>query len=149
MLRLSWCHFHEDCEVLAGKIRASGRKYDKMLCVTRGGVFVGGLLAHFLDIRNITTVALKLYDFDKIHSVVEQLSVPDLPLPGSSLLVVDDMMDSGRTIAFIKEKWGGEYDMDIAVLYDKGRGDIRPTFMASTVPDEWIRFPWEPPNPEC
>ena len=144
-MRLSWCQFHQDCQVLAEKIRESGREYDKMLCVTRGGVFVGGLVAHMLGIRNITTIALKLYEFDQQGAVVEQLSGPDMPLPGSRILVVDDLLDSGRTLAFIVEKWSGEYELDIAVLYDKGGGELRPTFTSSAIPNEWVQFPWEPP----
>jgi hypoxanthine phosphoribosyltransferase len=147
MLQLSWDHFHRDCELLAASIRASGRAYDKLLCVTRGGVFVGGLLGHMLNIRNITTIALKLYDFDQQGHVVEQLSAPDLPLPGSRILVVDDMLDSGRTLSFIIDKWRDEYSLDIAVLYDKGHGDLRPAFTARAIPDEWVAFPWEPPLP--
>lgn len=148
MLRLTWDQFHRDCELLAENIRASGRTYDKLLCVTRGGVFVGGLLGHILGIRNITTIALKLYEFDQQGTVVEQLSAPDLPLPGSRVLVVDDMLDSGRTLAFIVDKWASEYNLDIAVLYDKGNGPLRPAFTARSIPDEWVWFPWEPPIPE-
>ncbi|MCC8191208.1 MAG: hypothetical protein LIP77_11345 [Planctomycetes bacterium] len=145
MIRLSWDTFQKDCETLAATIRASGRQYDKMLCITRGGVFVGGLLAHILGLRNITTIALRLYEFDQQGSVVEQLSGPDLPLPGSRILVVDDLLDSGRTLAFITEKWREEYQIDIAVLYDKGGGCLRPTFSAATIPDVWVQFPWEQP----
>ena len=148
MLRLTWDQFHRDCEILAGNVRKSGRTYDKLMCITRGGVFVGGLLAHMLDIRNVTTIALKLYTFDQQGQVVEQLSAPDLPLPGTRMLVVDDMLDSGRTLSYITDKWGEEYDIDIAVLYDKGGGTLRPTFTAREIPDEWVWFPWEPPLPE-
>ena len=144
MIRLSWNQFHLDCEKLAGLIRQSGKQYDKMVCITRGGVFVGGLLAHFLEMRHITTIALKLYEFNKQQAVVEELSAPDLPLPGSRILIVDDMLDSGRTMAFLMDKWADQYEIDIAVLYDKGNGDIRPTFCAATIPDEWVWFPWEP-----
>ena len=147
MLQLSWDQFHRDCELLAENIRKSGRVYDKLLCVTRGGVFVGGLLGHMLGMRNITTIALKLYDFDQQGRVVEQLSAPDLPLPGSRMLVVDDMLDSGRTLSYIVDKWNEEYTIDIAVLYDKGGGTLRPTFTAREIPDEWVAFPWEPPLP--
>lgn len=147
MILLSWSQFHQDCEILADKIRQSGRVYDKMLCITRGGVFVGALVAHYLDFRNITTVALKLYEFDNQLPVVEQLSGPDLPLPGTRVLLVDDLLDSGRTIAFIREKWGEDYHLDTAVLYDKGGGDYRPDFAASRIPDEWVQFPWEMPIP--
>ncbi len=148
MLELSWDQFHRDCELLAQNVRASGRVYDKLLCITRGGVFVGGLLGHMLNLRNITTIALKLYDFDQQGRVVEQLSAPDLPLPGSRILVVDDMLDSGRTLSYIVDKWGGDYSIDIAVLYDKGNGTLRPAFTAREIPDEWVAFPWEPPLPE-
>ncbi len=148
MIRLSWDQFHKDCEILADNIRKSGREYDKLLCITRGGVFVGGLLGHLLSIRNITTIALKLYEFDQQNQVVEQLSGPDLPLPGTRMLVVDDMLDSGRTLSYIVDKYGKDYEIDIAVLYDKGNGDLRATFTARSIPDEWVWFPWEPPIPE-
>ncbi len=148
MLQLTWEQFHRDCELLAENVRRSGRSYDKMLCVTRGGVFVGGLLGHMLGIRNITTIALKLYDFDQQGAVVEQLSAPDMPLPGSRILVVDDMLDSGRTLSFIVDKWRGEFTLDIAVLYDKKNGMLRPAFTAREIPDEWVEFPWEPPLPK-
>ena len=143
MMHISWDKFQADCHVLSERVRQSGNTYDKMLCITRGGVFVGGLLGHFLGFRDITTIALKLYVLDKQQSVVEQLSAPDLPLPGSRILVVDDLLDSGRTLAFIKDKWGEEYQIDIAVLYDKGGGTLRPTFAASKIPNEWVHFPWE------
>ena len=147
MLNLTWDQFHKDCELLAENIRHSGRTYDKLMCITRGGVFVGGLLGHMLELRNITTIALKLYEFNQQGHVVEQLSAPDLPLPGTKMLVVDDMLDSGRTLSYIKEKWGEEYDIDIAVLYDKGGGTLRADFTARSIPDEWVCFPWEPPIP--
>lgn len=144
MLTLTWDEFHNDCEQLADIIRAAGAKYDKLVCITRGGVFVGGLLGHLLNMRNITTIALKLYDFDERAQVVEQLSAPDLPLPGSRILVVDDLLDSGRTLSFIMEKWSGEYTVDTAVLYDKEVGVMRATFTGKTIPNEWVCFPWEP-----
>ena len=144
MMRLNWCQFHDDCDVLAKRIKESGRTYDKILCVTRGGVFVGGLLAHILDYRDITTIALRLYDDTKKNNDVEELSHPDLPAPGAKILIVDDLLDSGRTIEYIMSKWGDKYDIDIAVLYDKGGGKYRPNFMAQKIPNVWVWFPWEP-----
>ncbi len=142
MLRLTWEEFHNDCELLADRIRRSNRVYDKMVC------FVGGMLGHILGIRNITSIALKLYEFDKQNLAIQQLSSPDLPLPGTRLLVVDDLLDSGRTLNYIKEKWGQEYTIDIAVLYDKGIGVIRPDFSAKQTENIWIVFPWEPVPPQ-
>ncbi len=146
MVRLSWDQFQHDCIVLADKVRASGHTYDKLLSITRGGVFVGSMLAYYLDIRNITTVALRLYEFNQSASVVEQLSKPDMPLPGSRVLVVDDLLDSGRTMEYVVEKWGQDYKLDIAVLYDKGGGHRRADFTSRTIEDEWVWFPWEPPG---
>lgn len=144
MIVITWDRFHHDCRILAEKVIASGKRYEKIVCITRGGVFVGGLLAHFIDMRNITTVALSLYDRPgDMRDAVIELSSPDLPPPGAKLLVVDDLLDSGRTFNYIRKKWGRMYDLDFAMLYDKGGGDDRPTFSASVLPNEWVEFPWE------
>lgn len=144
MIKVSWDQFHHHCRQLAEKVAASGKEYDKLVCITRGGVFVGGLLAHFLNYRDITTVALRLYDkFGQQSDLVEELSRADLPPPGASLLVVDDLLDSGRTFAYLVDKWGEDYELDFAVLYDKGGGGLRPDFLAEEIPNEWVAFPWE------
>lgn len=144
MYELSWQQFHEDCIVLSKKIQDHGCKYDKLLAIARGGVFVGSMLGYLLDIRNFTTAGIKLYDYTTQHPIVEELSSPDMPLPGSNVLVVDDMVDSGRTLKYIYDKYHAEYKLHIAVLYDKGTGLIRSDFCARMVGDEWIHFPWEP-----
>ncbi len=135
MKYLKWTTFEDDCSILAEKIRQSGKSYDKIVCITRGGVFVGGLLAHFLGLHNLTTIALRLYAGPGVtNAEVEELSSPDLPKPGARILVVDDLLDSGRTFDYIKNKWQDIYDLDFAVLYDKGGGSERPDFCASNIP---------------
>ena len=143
MLRLSWEDFHRDCKELAAIIKKSNMSFDKMLCIARGGVFVGGLLAHILNLRNLTTIALELYDVQTQRANVVETSAPDLPSSGSRILVVDDLLDSGKTLTYITDKWGKDYDLSVAVLYDKGGGSHRPTFCVRTVPQKWVRFPWE------
>lgn len=143
---ISWCQFHQDCMTLSEAILQAGAKYDKIMCISRGGVFVGGMVAHMLKMRNLTTIALKLYDLEDKTTDVVELSSPDLPPPGARLLVVDDLLDSGRTYAYIHDKWADKYKIDFAVLYDKGGGEHRPTFCAAKIPNEWIWFPWENPD---
>ena len=60
------------------------------------------------------------------------------------ILLVDDLIDSGGTVKFMVDNYSDEIDFDIAVLYDKGGGEIRPSYLIDNIPrDEWVTFPWE------
>lgn len=143
-MKLGWEEFAADCGRLAGRVAAGGRRYDRMLCVSRGGVFVGGMLAHLLDYRFVTTIALKLYDGRRPGAAVEMLARPDMPPPGGRVLVVDDLLDSGRTFAWIREQYGQTHRLEFAALYDKGGGAFRPLYIVRALdPARWLVFPWE------
>jgi xanthine phosphoribosyltransferase len=141
--KVDWQTFHRDCLRLAELIKAGGENYRRLICISRGGLVVGAVLGHILNFRNISTVGMLLYDDTASRSDVEIITSPDLPSPGSSLLVVDDLVDSGRTLAYLSEAWGKRYRLHFAVLYDKGGGAIRPTFRVEDQPEVWIHFPWE------
>ena len=68
-------------------------------------------------------------------------------IKGKKLLVVDDVADSGRTLALVLEllrKHGAEAQS--AVIYAKSASIIDPDFVWKRT-DQWIVFPWsaEPP----
>ncbi|RAE67390.1 phosphoribosyltransferase, partial [Burkholderia multivorans] len=68
-------------------------------------------------------------------------------IKGKKLLVVDDVADSGRTLALVLEllkKNGAEAQS--AVIYAKSASIVDPDFVWKRT-DQWIVFPWsaEPP----
>lgn len=68
---------------------------------------------------------------------------PDFPIAGSDLLVVEDILDSGCTLAALSEvlEQHRPCRTRMAVLLDKPAGrivEIKPDYVAFTVDDQWV-----------
>jgi hypoxanthine phosphoribosyltransferase len=74
--------------------------------------------------------------------------VPDLALlRAERLLVVDDVADTGRTLALASE-FCAQHGPEVrtAVLYEKPQSVVRCDFVWRRT-DRWIDFPWSTPAP--
>jgi hypoxanthine phosphoribosyltransferase len=72
--------------------------------------------------------------------------VPDLALLSADrLLVVDDVADTGRTLALASEFCAQQVpEVRTAVLYEKPQSVVRCDFVWRRT-DRWINFPWSTP----
>jgi len=123
--------------------------YDVMLVITRGGMIPACLISERLNIRNILVAAVQFYT-----GIGQTLEAPiylqfpdDALLSGKSILIIDDVWDSGRTAMSVKERVraaGG--NAELAVLHYKPRAstfpDDRPDYFAELT-DDWIVYPWD------
>ncbi len=144
----SWEDILDHARILLGKL--SGRDYDALLAITRGGMIPGALLAEALGIRNVLTAAVMLYDDTvRAHDEPHFLQFPvDALILDKKVLVVDDVWDSGRTAVAVRERVkqaGG--DPEVAVLHFKPTnnafpGDGPDHFALET--SDWIVYPWDP-----
>jgi hypoxanthine phosphoribosyltransferase len=125
------------------------RDYDTMLVITRGGMIPACLISERLDIRNILVAAVQLYT--GIGATLDRpvlLQFPDDALmAGRSVLIVDDVWDSGRTATAVRERVRGAGGRpELAVLHYKPRAshfpDDRPDYYADLT-DDWIVYPWD------
>lgn len=127
-----------DCRRLANIIYKAGAP-KRIVAITRGGLVPASVLSQFLDIREIHTIGLSSYDdMQKSEDIVEYVcpDVEDSP----DTLFVDDLVDSGHTHQYIKEKYPHS---KIAVIYSKNP-DCKLDFPATQKdPDTWLAFPWE------
>lgn len=136
---ISWSKIEDDCALLAQKIQKSGRSFQKILGVTRGGLVPTTLLAWHLNIRTIECVALESYQFDQ-QSGVKELK-PALSEFLVDALIVDDLVDKGSTLDFLRKK---SSNCAFAVLYAKPSGQNSTDFFIEAFPqDVWIKLPWE------
>jgi len=143
---LGWDDIERHVDDLASRLRTD---YDAMLVITRGGMIPACLISERLNIRNIIVAAVKLYtgiDATLDQPVFLQFPSDDL-LRGKSVLIVDDVWDSGRTAMSVRERVdaaGGR--PEIAVLHFKPRAsryaDQAPDYYAEMT-DDWVVYPWD------
>lgn len=137
MLKVEWSEVHLYCMRLADKLDKG--YYKRIFAVSRGGLFPSLILSHLLDIKLIETICVESYKGDCQKEKIKVLH--NLPHIDHDDLVVDDIVDSGNTIQFLKTvahpvstfvamgiKVGSEYIVD---------------FYGHKFPKTWILFPWE------
>ncbi|MBD8080112.1 phosphoribosyltransferase [Cellulosimicrobium arenosum] len=147
---LSWEAFGVAARELAEQVVASGYRPDVVVAVARGGLLPGGAVAYALGTKGVGTLNVEFYT-DIGQTLSDPRVLPPLmdtsDLPGAHVLVVDDVADSGRTLALVMEMLNGHgAEARSAVLYTKPRSIIQPDYSWRDT-DLWITFPWsaEPP----
>ncbi len=147
---LTWDGFGQASRELAQAVTDSDFDPEIIIAVARGGLLPGGALAYALGIKLSDAINVEFYT-----DVHETLPDPVLLAPlldtdsikGRRLLVVDDVADSGRTLALVLDLLQAHgADTRSAVLYAKSATIVEPDFVWKHT-DEWIVFPWsaEPP----
>ena len=137
MVDISWEQFHKDCRILAKKLIAVGT-FKKMVAVTRGGLFPAGIIARELEIRDIDTICIASYD-EYAHGSLVQIKPSVIEGDGEGVLIVDDLVDSGKTLEFIRKKYPKAH---YATVYAKEKG-VRFVDTYVSMMDCWVLFPWE------
>ncbi len=143
---VSWDQFHRDARALAWRLSGQG-KWQAMVCITRGGLVPAAIAARELGIRLIDTVCVASYHEYKEQGALDILKKVSPQLvnlaegQGSAVLVVDDLVDTGRTAKLVREMLP---KCHYATVYAKPLG--RPmvdTFITEVSQDTWIYFPWD------
>ena len=142
---VTWDDLDEMVGTLADRV---GDDYDVVLAITRGALVPAGMLAYRLGLRNILVAAVAFYD--DAGQPAEQPTFFQFPadplLHGNRVLVVDEVWDTGTTIAAVVERVnlaGGR--PTTAVLHYKparSKVDLVPDhFVAAT--DDWVVYPFK------
>ena len=100
-----------------------------VLPVLKGSVFFGVDLARALTVPvQLDFIRARSYDGDQSTGHVEFSLEPTVPLRGKTLLVVEDILDTGRTAsAIVKRLLESEPEaVELCVLLDKPAGRVVP-----------------------
>lgn len=139
---VSWQDFHGICRALA--IAVSRFQPEITLAVGRGGYYPGTLLAHMLQ-SEIYPVHLSRRVKDIVRRKSPQWSLePPALIKGQRVLIVDEICDSGETIAIVKEKAEslGAKEIRSAVMYAHTWGVSIPDYIG-LITDALILNPWD------
>ena len=143
---VSWDQIHRDSRALAWRLDKQGPGADgawkAVVAITRGGMAPAMIVARELDIRMVDTISVKSYHHQS-QGEASVLNEPDAAMmgDGEGVLIVDDLVDSGKTLELVRSKYPKAH---FATVYAKPKG--RPqvdTFITEVSQDTWIFFPWD------
>jgi xanthine phosphoribosyltransferase len=142
---VSWDQFHRDARALVWRLAGVG-PFEAIVCVTRGGLVPAAIVARELDIRLIETVCVSSYAY-KVQGDLRVLKdvAPNIVAlgggEGRGVLIVDDLVDTGKTARVVRELLPKAH---FATVYAKPMGrPLVDTFITEVSQDTWIYFPWD------
>lgn len=142
---VSWDQLHRDARALAWRLDGQGPDagaWRAVVAITRGGMVPAMIVARELDIRTIDTISVKSY-LKGEQGNVQVLKSPDAQMmgDGEGVLVVDDLVDSGRTLELCRNLYPKAH---FATVYAKPKGKpMVQTYVTEVSQDTWIFFPWD------
>ena len=129
----NWSQMNEMISKLISDIQNSQKKYDCVVGIKHGGIPISSLIAKTLNIPH-KQVHISFYDNSCIEGDIGDCE---------NLLIVDDLIDSGKTMAAFKDRFGNG---DVAVIFwkkDAEHYQESPEFYVEEKPSHWVVFPWE------
>ncbi len=138
---ISWDQLQNDCRALAWKLLDVRNDWTRIVAIARGGLVPAAIIARELNIRVVDTVCISSYTLRNQGEGIDILKRPDLADMDERWLIVDDLVDTGRTANVVKEMFPG---IHFATVYAKPEGrPLVDTFITEVGQDTWILFPWD------
>ena len=141
-------------EDVAKRIKELGEQISKdyagkevhLICILKGGVFFTCELAKRLELPvTLDFMSVSSYGNDtKSSGVVRIVKDLDEPLAGKDVLIVEDIIDSGRTLSYLIEvlKQRGPESIRLCTLLDKPERRVKKQvtvdYTCFTIPDEFV-----------
>ena len=152
-LYISWDTYNKAIEDLAVQIYEDGYEFNQIVCIAKGGLRVGDILARIFDVP-FAVMSVESYHGegakDKQGQIVFGNSLAKTsPNLGNKVLLVDDLADSGVTLEKCV-KWLEHYEgffideLRTATVWTKGLSTFTPDYYVEFLPNNpWIHQPFE------
>lgn len=141
-------------EIVDERIREVAAQIDKdyegkqvhLICILKGGVFFSCELAKRLTVPvSMDFMSVSSYGSGTESSgVVKIIKDLDEPLAGKDVIIVEDIIDSGRTLAYLIEilKQRDPHSIRLCTLLDKPerrvKKQVKVDYTCFTIPDEFV-----------
>ncbi len=116
-----------------------------MICILKGGIFFTCELAKRISVPvSMDFMSVSSYGADtKSSGVVKIIKDLDEPLDGKDVLIVEDIIDSGRTLSYLIEifKKRNPKSVRLCTLLDKPERrvtDVKVDYVGFNIPDKFV-----------
>ena len=150
-LHVSWDEYNTLVERLALNVYESGFHFDQIICLARGGLRVGDVLSRIYE-QPLAVLSTHSYSAEggtiRGELVIAEHMTMTKPRLGEKVLLVDDMVDSGHTLAAVYAELPKRFPhitaLKTAVLWWKACSVFKPDYYVAYLADSpWIHQPFE------
>jgi len=131
-------YYAEVCRAMAG----AQYKPDVIVALSRGGLDFGVKLSNWFD--DVELVPLVWQTRDGAIKEIDKLTATLSKYKGKTILIVDDILDSGETLKQIDKVCS---NVDYAVAIENTEADFEATWSGKQIQrsehTQWFVFPWE------
>jgi hypoxanthine phosphoribosyltransferase len=141
---LSWNQVYELLIELAERVEESGFSPNIIVGISRGGLVPSRILSDLLDNPELAIIRVRSY-LDLTEKMEEPIVTQPVsaPVEGKSVLIVDDVADTGESLRLVYERLRGKAkETGTLTMYYKPWSCLKPDFYAMET-RSWIVFPWE------
>ncbi|MCP1339693.1 xanthine phosphoribosyltransferase [Idiomarina sp. M1R2S28] len=137
---VSWEELHRATRELARR-QLPAEQYKGIIAVSRGGLVPAAIVSRELNIRVVDCVAVSSYDHTEQRDDLQVMKDVTATEDGEGFLVVDDLVDTGNTLKFLRERLP---KAKFVTVYAKPSGmEMVDDYVADLDQDTWIHFPWD------
>ena len=137
---VSWEELHRATRELAARQLPAGQ-WRGIIAVSRGGLVPAAIVARELNLRLVESVCVSSYDHTSQREQVSLLKDVSCSDDGEGFLVVDDLVDTGNTLKFLRQRLP---KAKFITVYAKPEGmHLVDDFAADLDQHTWIHFPWD------
>lgn len=139
----SYDEFEKDVKILAKDIKKNFNT-QSLVAIARGGMSLAHSLAVALENRNLFSLNSIHYNDTQKLDTIEVFNIPNLS-KFESVLLVDDIIDSGESMLEIKKQVLKKYphlQVKVATIFYKENALLIPEFKTKLA-KEWVEFYWD------
>ena len=150
-LKVTWDEYNRLVERLALTVYESGYRFNQIICIARGGLRVVDVLSRIYELP-LAILSTHSYTAEggtiRGELVIAEHMTMTRPRLGDRVLLVDDMVDSGHTLAAVFDELPRRHrhivSLKTAVLWWKACSVFKPDYYVEYLPDNpWIHKPFE------
>jgi uncharacterized protein len=142
-LPLSWADYHQHAFLLADRLFSDKKNVNQIVAISRGGLTFGHLFSDLLRIP-ISTITIQSYTDIQAQGELKITQELHTPIEGKSVLLVDDVSDTGKTLVRAAQYLKTFHPLSITTvtMFYKPHSVYKPDYYADET-SKWILFPYE------